>query len=105
MDSKAFSGGLAELRELRDEIKPLLRDLTKLQAELDKLQTRRDRRIVELGAFEKAKADRIATSAGVSVIDVVALVPSLGPQSPPSSPADAPANDPRRRRSSGAAGG
>ncbi|MFE6713966.1 Mucin-19 [Streptomyces sp. NPDC057695] len=88
MDSKAYSGGLAELRELRDEIKPLLRDLAKLQSDLDKLQTRRDRRIVELGAYEKAKADRLATSAGVSVIDVVALVPSLGPQGAPPEPAE-----------------
>ncbi|MFD3728778.1 hypothetical protein [Streptomyces sp. NPDC058671] len=94
MDSKAYSGGLAELRGLRDEIKPLQRDLAKLQAELAKLESRRDQRIVALGAFEKAKADRIATSAGVSVIDVVALVPSLGPQGAPSGPVDAPAAGP-----------
>ncbi|MFD9047840.1 Mucin-19 [Streptomyces zaomyceticus] len=93
MDSKAYSGGLAELRELRDEIKPLLRDLAKVQAELAKLESRRDQRIVDLGTFEKAKADRIATSAGVSVIDVVTLVPTLGPQGAPIAPADSAATD------------
>nr|MDT0519882.1 Mucin-19 [Streptomyces sp. DSM 41633] len=80
MDSKAYSGGLAELRALRDDIKPLQRELSKLQAELTKLHSRRDQQIVQLGTYEKAKADRIATSAGLSVIDVVALVPALGPQ-------------------------
>ncbi|MFE5482978.1 Mucin-19 [Streptomyces sp. NPDC056527] len=89
MDSKAYSSGLAALREVRDEIKPLERQLVKLRAELEKLQNQRDQRIVELGEFEKAKADRIATSAGISVIDVVALVPSLGPQGPASAPTEA----------------
>ncbi|MFI8769483.1 Mucin-19 [Streptomyces sp. NPDC053792] len=93
MDSKAYSSGLAELRELRDEMKPLRRDLAKLQAELAKLESQRDQRIVDLGAFEKAKADRIATSAGVSVIDVVTLVPSLGPQGATTAPTDAAATD------------
>ncbi|MEV7442950.1 hypothetical protein AB0O22_17655 [Streptomyces sp. NPDC091204] len=79
MDSKAYSGGLAELRALRDDIKPLQRELSKLQAELTKLRSRRDQQIVQLGTYERAKADRIATSAGLSVIDVVALVPALGP--------------------------
>ncbi|MGW7433305.1 hypothetical protein ACWGIN_27665 [Streptomyces sp. NPDC054861] len=68
MDSKACSSDLAELRELRDEMKPLLRDLAELQAELAKLASRRDRRIADVGAFEKAKADRIATSAGVGSV-------------------------------------
>ncbi|MFD5066238.1 Mucin-19, partial [Streptomyces sp. NPDC058394] len=80
MDSKADSGGLAELRALRDDIQPLQRELSKLQADLAKLHSRRDRQIMQLGTYEKAKADRIATSAGLSVIDVVALVPTLGPQ-------------------------
>ncbi|WP_351233247.1 Mucin-19 [Streptomyces sp. NPDC002133] len=86
MDSKAYNAGLAELREVRDEIKPLERQLAKLHAE-------RDKRVVELGAYEKAKADRLATSAGLSVIDVVALVPSLGPQGLASEPAKAAPSD------------
>ncbi|MDQ1013142.1 uncharacterized protein YggE [Streptomyces sp. V4I23] len=98
MDSKAYNAGLAELREIRNEIKPLERQLAKLQAE-------RDKRILELGAYEKAKADRLATSAGLSVIDVVALVPSLGPQEPVSMPAEAATTDSRQRRSRGAADG
>ncbi|MEU5108213.1 Mucin-19 [Streptomyces sp. NPDC021354] len=99
MSNTQYAAGLAELREVRDEIKPLARQLAKLQSELGKLQALRDRKIVELGAFEKAKADRIATSAGVSVIDVVALVPSLGPQAPASAPAeDASADSPGEDR-------
>ncbi|MFD5426353.1 Mucin-19 [Streptomyces sp. NPDC127084] len=73
MDSKTYSAGLAELREVRDEIKPLER-------RLERLRISRAKKITELGTYEKAKADRLATSAGISVIDVVALVPSLGPQ-------------------------
>lgn len=79
MDAKTYNDGLADLRELRDEIKPLERRLKKLQAD-------RDKKIAALGAYEKAKADRLATSAGLSVIDVVALVPRLGPQTPASGP-------------------
>ncbi|MER8236103.1 Mucin-19 [Streptomyces sp. NPDC094049] len=93
MDNKTYSSGLAELRELRDEMKPLRRDLAKIQAELARLESHRDQRIVDLGAFGKAKADRIATSAGLSVIDVVRLVPSLGPQGSAAAPADAPVPD------------
>lgn len=81
MDSKAYSAGLAKLREVRDQIKPLERQLAKLHTE-------REKRVIELGAYEKAKADRIATAAGVSVIDVVALAPSLGPQEPASAPVE-----------------
>ncbi|MGW0556750.1 hypothetical protein ACWDZ6_21540 [Streptomyces sp. NPDC002926] len=84
MDSKAYTASLAELREVREEIKPRERQLAKIQGELDKLRAERDEKVRALGAYEKAKADRLATSAGVSVIDVVALVPSLGPQKPSS---------------------
>ncbi|MFC7261546.1 Mucin-19 [Streptomyces lutosisoli] len=79
MDAKSYTDGLADLRELRDQIKPLERQLKKLQAD-------RDKKIAALGAYEKAKADRLATSAGLSVIDVVALAPHLGPQAPASGP-------------------
>ncbi|MEV8563393.1 hypothetical protein AB0478_44805 [Streptomyces sp. NPDC051917] len=80
MDAKSYNDGLADLRKLRDEIKPLERQLRKLQAD-------RDKKIAALGAYEKAKADRLATSAGLSVIDVVALVPRLGPQALAGKPA------------------
>ncbi|MFH8736843.1 hypothetical protein [Streptomyces sp. NPDC017964] len=93
ISSKAYTEGLTELRGVRDEIKPLERQLAKVQAELGKLQARRDQKIVELGVFEKAKADRLATAAGVSVIDVVALVPSLRPQEPASAPVESPSTD------------
>ncbi|OEJ21567.1 Mucin-19 [Streptomyces agglomeratus] len=90
MDSKTYTEGLAELRGVRDEIKPRERQLAKLQAELDKLRAQRDEKVRALGAYQKAKSDRLATSAGLSVIDVVALVPSLGPQAPVSAPAESP---------------
>ncbi|GAA3838983.1 hypothetical protein GCM10022403_084170 [Streptomyces coacervatus] len=82
MDAKTDNDGLADLRELRDQMRPLERELKKLQAA-------RDKKIAALGAYEKAKADRLATSSGLSVIDVVALVPHLGPQAPASRPATA----------------
>ncbi|MFI0596605.1 hypothetical protein [Streptomyces griseus] len=75
---KAYQDGLAALRGVREEIKPREKQLAKLQAELEKLRADRDEKIRTLGAYEKAKPDRLATSAGVSVIDIVALVPSLG---------------------------
>lgn len=75
MDAKTYNDGRAELRELRDQIRPLERELKKLQAV-------RDKKIAALGAYEKAKADQLATSAGLSVISVVALAPHLGPQAP-----------------------
>ncbi|WP_316779563.1 Mucin-19 [Streptomyces sasae] len=79
MDATGYNDGLAELRSLRDQIRPLERELKKLLAA-------RDKKISALGAYEKAKADRLATSAGLSVIDVVTLVPRLGPQAPTSTP-------------------
>ncbi|MER7111893.1 Mucin-19 [Streptomyces sp. NPDC000229] len=88
MDSKAYTAGLAKLREVRDEIKPRERQLAKIQSELDKLRAERDDNVRTLGTYEKAKAERLATSAGLSVIDVVALVPSLGPDVPASRPAE-----------------
>ncbi|MGW4784913.1 Mucin-19 [Streptomyces sp. NPDC004230] len=75
MDATAYNSGLAELRELRDQIRPLERQLAKLLAA-------RDRKIAALGGYEKAKPDRLATSAGLSVIDIVTLLPHLGPQAP-----------------------
>ncbi|MGW0647335.1 Mucin-19 [Streptomyces umbrinus] len=86
MDAKGYSAGRAELRELRDGIKPLEQKLAKLRAV-------RDKKIAELGGYEKAKADHLATSAGLSVIDVVALVPRLAPETPVSGPVSAPSTD------------
>ncbi|MHA4820457.1 hypothetical protein ACXZ65_39620, partial [Streptomyces aculeolatus] len=57
----------------RDEIKPLA-------AKLGKLEQQRGRLIEKLGGYEKAKADRLAPAAGLSVSDIVALVPALGPK-------------------------
>ncbi|MFE9481216.1 Mucin-19 [Streptomyces spororaveus] len=80
MDSKEFSTGLAELRAVRDELKPLERELAQLQAKVGKLHDRRAEQIRRLGGYAKATSDRIATAAGLSVIDIVALAPSLAPQ-------------------------
>ena len=75
MDAKAYTASLAGLRGVRDEIKALRRDLERLEAQ-------RDKTVKELGGYDKAKADRIAPAAGLSVVDVVALVPHLGPKPP-----------------------
>ncbi|MFE3151195.1 hypothetical protein ACFXJ6_31755 [Streptomyces sp. NPDC059218] len=88
--AKGYQEGLAVLRAVRDEIKPLERQLAKVQAELGKLHATRDQKVQELGQFEKAKADRLATSAGLSVIDVVTLTPALDPQEPAGAPAEPP---------------
>lgn len=93
ISAKGYQDGLAELRGVRDEMKPLERQLTKIQADLGKLRAERDEKIRALGAYTRAKADRLATSAGVSVIDVVTLVPSLGPQAPAGAPKEPPSND------------
>jgi hypothetical protein len=75
MDSKQFTAGLAELRGVRDDIKSLRR-------ELEALEKDRDRRVKALALYDKAKADRLAPAAGLSVGEIVALVPQLGPQTP-----------------------
>lgn len=79
MSSSEFTSGLRELRGVRDDIKAVRRELEQLVAD-------RDKRIGVLAAYEKAKADRIAPAAGLSVADVVALAPSLGPQAPAQEP-------------------
>lgn len=87
MDSKQFTAGLADLRGVRDDIKGLCRELE--QAEQD-----RDRRIKLLGSYDKAKADRLAPAAGMSVAEIVALVPQLGPQTQAAVAVPAPAAPP-----------
>ncbi|MEY9966587.1 hypothetical protein ABIA33_004652 [Streptacidiphilus sp. MAP12-16] len=79
MDSKAYSAGLADLRTLRDEIKVL-------RKELDALEGDRDRAVRELGSHAKANPDRIAPAAGLTVGEVVALVPALRGPAPTSGP-------------------
>ncbi|MEV6680715.1 Mucin-19 [Streptomyces erythrochromogenes] len=72
MDSQKFSEGLAQLRGLRDDIK-------KAESALAKLHGRRERQIKAVAAYEKAKADRIAPAAGLSVKDITDLAPHLAP--------------------------
>jgi len=79
IDAKEYNSGLAELRGVRDEIKKVAKQLTLLEAD-------RDKRLVALGGYAKASADRLAPAAGLSVIDVVALVPHLGPQAAQDAP-------------------
>lgn len=88
MDNKEYSSGLSELRAVRDELRPLERELAQLQAKVGRLHERRAEQIRQLGGYAKATSDRIATAAGLSVIDIVALVPSLGPQGAPEAPAE-----------------
>ncbi|WP_030387961.1 hypothetical protein [Streptomyces sp. NRRL S-241] len=93
MDNKEYSAGLSELRAVRDELKPLERELVQLQAKVGKLHDRRAEQIRQLGRYAKATSDRIATAAGLSVIDIVALVPSLAPQGAPEGPAEPPVTE------------
>ncbi|WP_432176684.1 hypothetical protein [Streptomyces sp. Tue6028] len=98
MDAQSYNAALAELRTVRDQIK-------KTRAVLAKLETDRDKRIAQLAAYAKAKAERIAPAAGLSVADVVALVPAMAPDSlaaddtspqPPAPELRAPATDDER---------
>ncbi|MGW7280157.1 hypothetical protein ACWGIV_17980 [Streptomyces sp. NPDC054844] len=72
MDAQSYNAALAELRTVRDKIK-------KSRAELTKLEADRDQRITRLAAYSKAKAERLAPAAGMSVADIVALAPELAP--------------------------
>ncbi|MGY5059980.1 hypothetical protein ACWDFR_38950 [Streptomyces sp. 900105755] len=73
MDAQSYNAALTELRSARDKIKKVRADLAKLEAE-------RDQHIVQLATYDKAKADRIAPAAGLSVADIVALAPALAPE-------------------------
>ncbi|MFD9722103.1 hypothetical protein [Streptomyces sp. NPDC059076] len=72
MDAKTYNAELAELRVLRDGIR-------KAQATLEKLETDRARKITALAGYEKAKAERIAPAAGLSLADIAAIAPILAP--------------------------
>ncbi|MFH9479479.1 hypothetical protein ACH4L7_37455, partial [Streptomyces anulatus] len=72
MDARTYNAELAELRVLRDGIR-------KAQAALEKLETDRARKITALAGYEKAKAERIAPAAGLSLADIVAIAPILAP--------------------------
>jgi hypothetical protein len=90
MDTNAYNTGLTELRGVRDDIKAVRRDLEKLQRELQKLEADRDKRVIALGAYDRAKSDRIAPAAGMSIVEVAALVPALGPGLPAGAAQSAP---------------
>ncbi|MDX3640168.1 hypothetical protein [Streptomyces sp. MB09-02B] len=72
MDAQRYTAALAELRTVRDEIK-------KTRASLAKLEAERDRQITRLAGYEKAKAERIAPAAGLSLAHIVTLAPALAP--------------------------
>ncbi|MGW7466949.1 Mucin-19 [Streptomyces xantholiticus] len=72
MDAKEFTAGLADLRSLRDDIK-------KAEAALQKKHNERDKRIKALAGYPKAKPERLAPAAGLSVRDIVTLAPHLAP--------------------------
>lgn len=72
MDAQSYTAALADLRGVRDEIK-------KARAALARLEAQRDKQIGLLATYDKAKAERIAPAAGLSLAEVVALVPALAP--------------------------
>ncbi|GAA3797693.1 Mucin-19 [Streptomyces coacervatus] len=81
MDAQSYSTALADLRTMRDQIKKTRATLAKQEADRDKL-------IVQLASYPKAKAERVAQAAGLGMADVVALAPALAPDS--LAPHDAP---------------
>ncbi|MBY8844577.1 hypothetical protein [Streptomyces sp. SP2-10] len=72
MDAQSYNAALTHLRTLRGEIK-------KARAALARLEADRDKQVNQLTAYDKAKVERIAPAAGLSVADVVALASSLAP--------------------------
>ncbi|MYX37041.1 hypothetical protein GTY85_27035 [Streptomyces sp. SID8377] len=84
-------GASLELRATRDELRDVERELAPLLRELEKLQKKRDAQIVALGGHDKAKADRMAPAAGLTISDIVFLVPALAPAGSPAAPAEQPA--------------
>ncbi|MFI6567033.1 hypothetical protein [Streptomyces sp. NPDC050534] len=74
MDAQSYNAALTALRTVRDQIKKVRADLAKLEAD-------RDQQVAQLATYDKAKAERIAPAAGLSVADVVALAPALAPES------------------------
>lgn len=97
MDAQSYSAALAELRTVRDAIKKTRTALAKQEADRDKL-------VIQLAAYEKAKAERIAPAAGLGVADVVALAPALAPDSlaTPDAPQPPTAADPAPQREAAA---
>jgi hypothetical protein len=83
MDAQSYNAALAELRTVRDTIK-------KARVELAKLEADRDQRIAQLASYDKAKAERIAPAAGLSVADIVTLAPALAPDRLATAPQSAP---------------
>ncbi|MEU9523264.1 hypothetical protein [Streptomyces sp. NPDC048224] len=74
MDAQRYTAALAELRTVRDQIKKTRAALAKQEADRDKL-------IIQLASYPKAKAERVAQAAGLGMVDVVALAPALTPDS------------------------
>lgn len=70
MDAQSYSAALADLRTVRDQIKRTRAVLAKQEADRDKL-------IIQLASYAKAKAERIAPAAGLSVAHIVTLAPAL----------------------------
>ncbi|WP_329317907.1 hypothetical protein OIE77_42375 [Streptomyces sp. NBC_01715] len=74
MDAQSYTAALAELRAVRDDIK-------KARAALARLEAQRDKQITLLTGYDKAKAERIAPAAGLSLAEIVVLAPALAPDS------------------------
>ncbi|MFJ6382571.1 hypothetical protein ACIQI7_21520 [Kitasatospora sp. NPDC092039] len=79
MDRKTYTAELAGLRELRTQITAAEKAVAAAQKELDKLTTRRSRRVAGLAGYEGAQAPAVAKASGLSVGDVVRIAPLLDP--------------------------
>ncbi|MCZ4120285.1 hypothetical protein O3X23_12980 [Streptomyces sp. H39-S7] len=96
MDAKAYTAGIKELRGVRNDLVAVTKELAALQRHADQLAAVRDKLIVDLSGYGKAKDDRIATAAGLSISEVTAIAPSLAVTSsgPAASPGDEPSQPP-----------
>jgi len=79
MDRQTYTAKLDALRELRGEVTQAEKSVADAQKALEKLNQQRARKVAELAGYEGAKAPAIAKAAGLSVADVVRIVPLLDP--------------------------
>jgi hypothetical protein len=80
MAAQTLAEGLKELRGLRDEVAEAQKVVDRATKVLQRAAGARDKKVQQLGMHEQAKAERLAPAAGLSVKDIVDLVPALAPQ-------------------------
>lgn len=86
LDRATYNEKLAELRELRKQHTAAQKAYEAAQKKADaaaktcdELAAQRERVVSEAACYEKAKGDRVAQAAGMRLVDVVRVAPSLDP--------------------------